>query len=747
MRKTLAVGRKEFRQIARDRRSLMVLLFVPAFFLLLYGYALSFDVQNIQLAVQDNDRSQASRDLVNAFVKSGYFQLAADVSSSREYEEMIDRGDARAALVIPAGLQRDLLTGHRVPVQVIINGDNSNTATTVMGYALSVLQTASAKYQAQTSTRLAAPLITVESRVWYNPQLRSALFLIPGLIAYIGMISAVISTSLSVVREKERGTMEQVRMAPLGTGSYIIGKTLPYFVISLATSVFIVVASMLLFRLPMNGSWLLLASGALAVSRRRVGARTDDLHHRGIAAGRVSDRRARVVPADDDAVWLRVSNCQHAGADSSDHLRRPRPLLHRRAPLDRAQRRGAVGVLGRARRARGVCGAHADARVEAIGEAMGMRRIWFVMWKEIIELRQDPRIFGIIFIAPVLQLAILGYAATTDVRNVPIVVVDADRSPGSQDLISRFTGSGIFDIVDVVSDTRDVDRYLESGDAWMALAIPASYGRNIAAGRPTTLQVVADGSDANSTNIALGYASNLIAGYTQEMVEERRAAGAPAGGGGGSIEPRVRVWFNPTLESRYFMLPGIFALLLLVVTSNLSSMAIVREREVGTLEQLNVTPLGRMELIIGKLLPYGIIGLIDVLIVLVVIVFWFEVPLRGSFWLLFGMSLIYLLTTLGLGLFTSTISHTQQQAMMTSTFFFLIPMMYLSGFIFPIENMPAVIQPITYLIPLRYFVVILRGIFLKGVGLETLWPQALALLGWGVVILTLAYMRSSKRLA
>jgi len=375
-----------------------------------------------------------------------------------------------------------------------------------------------------------------------------------------------------------------------------------------------------------------------------------------------------------------------------------------------------------------------------------MRKIWFVMWKEIIELRQDPRIFGIIFIAPVLQLAILGYAATTDVRNVPIVVVDVDRSSASQDLISRFTGSSIFQLVDVVSDAREVDRYLESGDAWMALSIPSNYGGDIAAGRSATLQVVADGSDASSTNIALGYATNLIAGYAREMMEQRRAAGAPATEAG-SIEPRVRVWFNPALESRYFMLPGIFALLLLVVTSNLSSMAIVREREIGTLEQLNVTPLGRLELIIGKLLPYGLIGLIDVLIVLVVIVFWFEVPLRGSFWLLFGMSLIYLLTTLGLGLFTSTISHTQQQAMMTSTFFFLIPMMYLSGFVFPIENMPDSIQPITYLIPLRYFVVILRGIFLKGVGLETLWPQALALFGWGVAILTLAYMRSSKRLA
>jgi len=202
-------------------------------------------------------------------VKSGYFQLTADVSSSREYEELIDRGDVRAALVIPAGLQRDLLTGRRVPVQVIINGDNSNTATTVMGYALRILQTTSAQYQLQAVTAAASGSITVESRVWYNPQLRSALFLIPGLIAYIGMISAVVSTSLSVVREKERGTMEQVRMAPLGTGAYIIGKTLPYFVISLTTSVFIVLASMPLFGLPMNGSWLLLL---LALSLYLVGA-------------------------------------------------------------------------------------------------------------------------------------------------------------------------------------------------------------------------------------------------------------------------------------------------------------------------------------------------------------------------------------------------------------------------------------------------------------------------------------------
>jgi ABC-2 type transport system permease protein len=196
-----------------------------------------------------------------------------------------------------------------------------------------------------------------------------------------------------------------------------------------------------------------------------------------------------------------------------------------------------------------------------------------------------------------------------------------------------------------------------------------------------------------------------------------------------------------------FIIPGVLALLLLVVTTNLSSMAIVREKELGTLEQLNVTPLARWELIVGKLLPYALIGALDVLLVVGVAIFWFEVPLRGSLVLLISMCLVYLLTTLGLGLFVSTISKTQQQAMMTSSFFFMIPMVFLSGFIFPIENMPPVVQQVTLLIPLRYFLVIVRGIFLKGVGLETLWPQALALAGWGLAILMLATLRSSKRLS
>ena len=379
-----------------------------------------------------------------------------------------------------------------------------------------------------------------------------------------------------------------------------------------------------------------------------------------------------------------------------------------------------------------------------------MQRLRFLVWKEFLELRKDPKLFGVLIVAPILQLTLLGYAATTDVHDVPLVVADGDRSRSSRELIARFDGSSNFSVLDVVSTVNEVEPYLERGRAWLALSIPAGYGAQLANAIPVTLQVIADGSDSNSTTVALGYATSLIGGYAQELVEARAATAPQAEGSpvrAGGIDPRIRIWFNPQLESRHFMIPGVLALVLLVVTANLASMAIVREKELGTLEQLNVTPLRRWELIAGKLVPYGVIAMVDVVLVVAVAVFWFEVPLRGSFALLLAMCLLYVICTLALGLFISTISETQQQAMMTATFFFLTPMIYLSGFIFPIENMPQVIQVFTYLIPLRYFLVIVRGIFLKGIGLDLLWPQAAALAAWGLIVLALAVSRSRKRAA
>jgi ABC-2 type transport system permease protein len=370
------------------------------------------------------------------------------------------------------------------------------------------------------------------------------------------------------------------------------------------------------------------------------------------------------------------------------------------------------------------------------------RRILTLVRKEFIELRRSPALLRLVLLAPVLQLTMLGYAATTDVRHVPLIVVDGDRSPRSRQLIEMFAASPYFDLAGEVGP-REIEPALARGRAWIGLVIPAGFGRSVDGGRALDasgprVQVVADGTDANSSGVALAYVQGLVAEFNRALVEER-------GGWRPAIDGRVRVWFNPDLESRNFMVPGVLAMLLLLITANLASMAIVREEEQGTLDQLNVTPLGRWELILGKLVPYGIVGFVDVLLVLSVAVFWFEVPLRGSVGLLLASSLVYLVCTLGLGLFVSTVSRTQQQAMMTTVFFFLIPMLYLSGFIFPIENMPVVIQWLTTVVPLRYFLVIVRGIFLKGVGLDVLWPQIAALALWGTAIVGLAAMRARKR--
>jgi ABC-2 type transport system permease protein len=265
VRQTWAVALKELRQIRRDRRTLLILLFVPAFFLFVYGYALNFDIRHIGLAVEDRDRSAASRAVVSAFVHSGYFDLVATVGGPGDVDAVLDRGQARAVLVVPARFGADVAAGRRTSLQVIVDGDNANTATTLVGYAVGLIAAVSARYEVEARLGSAlGPLITAEPRVWYNPELRSTLFLVPGLIAYIAMLTAVVSTALSVVREKEAGTMEQIRMAPISPLPYVLGKTTPYFVLSILAAMGVVAVSMALFDLPMRGSWAVLV-GSIAL--------------------------------------------------------------------------------------------------------------------------------------------------------------------------------------------------------------------------------------------------------------------------------------------------------------------------------------------------------------------------------------------------------------------------------------------------------------------------------------------------
>ncbi|GIV16514.1 MAG: transport permease protein [Armatimonadota bacterium] len=376
---------------------------------------------------------------------------------------------------------------------------------------------------------------------------------------------------------------------------------------------------------------------------------------------------------------------------------------------------------------------------------MSWQRIRHLIRKEFIQLRRDPRMLRLVIVAPIVQLIIFGYAVTTDIKHIPTAVIDADRSRESRDLVARFSNTGYFEVVVVLERPQDLAPLMDNGRVQAGVHIPHGFAKSLARGESVPLQIIVDGTDSTTASMVLGYASGVLRRYAEEIMGERlqrlrvKLVRLPV------IEERTRVWFNPELKSVNYMVPGVLCTILLIVTMVLTSMAIVREREIGTLEQIIVTPVRATELMAGKTIPFVLIGFVDMVLILLVATLWFRVPLKGSLLLLFALAVVFLLTTLGAGLFISTVSHTQQQAMMTA-FFIMLPSILLSGFMFPIENMPRVIQWVTYLIPLRYFLNIVRGIFLKGVGLEVLWGDVLALLVTGLILFSLASLRFTKRM-
>ena len=374
---------------------------------------------------------------------------------------------------------------------------------------------------------------------------------------------------------------------------------------------------------------------------------------------------------------------------------------------------------------------------------MFWRQVRHVFIKEFAQLKRNKEALRILFIAPLIQTLAFGYAATTDIRDIPFVLVDQDHSPASRALVERFTGSGYFRLVGAEPTSDRVDDWLVRGKADLALVLPSGYGRELLAGRRPQVQLLADGTDSNSSMRGLAYAAQIIGQESAVRAAELVPEGLPKPGQV-AVEPRV--WYNPDLRSRWFMVPAVIAMVLMIVLMTLGSMAIVRERESGTMEQLIVTPLDPRALMIGKLAPYAGVGMIEVLLTTAIAVLWFRVPLRGSFVELIGLSFLFVLVVLAIGLLVSTMARTQQQAMMSSMFFIMTPMIYLSGFLFPIENMPAPIRAVTYFLPLRYFAEIVRGLFLKGAGLSTLWPNALALAVFAVGLTLLAARRFRKTL-
>ncbi len=353
---------------------------------------------------------------------------------------------------------------------------------------------------------------------------------------------------------------------------------------------------------------------------------------------------------------------------------------------------------------------------------------------------------AVVFMAPILQLILLGYGANMDVDIVHTTIFDQDKTVTSREYIRNLEESGYFAIDYYTSSYKEVTELINDGKTLVGIVIPKDFEKKLNRRETVSIQTLFEGSDGNTASISLGYIQGITNRFSQKVVIETKDKYGIKIPVAGSLVPEVRVWYNPEMKTRNYMVPGIMGLILMITTLSLMSMAIVREREIGTLEQLIVTPMKKYQLLIGKLIPFTLIGFVVLFIVMLIMTQWFGIVVKGNKLFLLFTALLFVLSNLGLGLFVSTVSKTQQQAMMASVFALMMPMIYLSGFAFPIENMPQVVQYITYLIPLRYFITILRGIVLKGIGFSSLWLETLILFGMGAALLIMSSFRFSKKI-
>lgn len=372
-------------------------------------------------------------------------------------------------------------------------------------------------------------------------------------------------------------------------------------------------------------------------------------------------------------------------------------------------------------------------------------RVRYLFVKELIQVLRDKRLRITLIFPPIFQLIVFGYAANLDVKHINTAVRDLDQSVESRELITRFGSSKYFDIISYPQTQKEIEALIKKGDVILSIEIPSDFSKKLKKGNTAIVQIILDGTESNTAMIALGYVSRILSEYSTTIMIKRLNRQGMVGFEEAGVELEQRIWFNPNAESRLFYVPGVIASIAFLIPIILTAQAIVREREIGTLEQIMVTPIRSWELMLGKTLPFAMIGLADAIMIALIGVFWFEVPLRGNPLILLLGNVLFLMSSVGIGLFISTISSTQQQAQI-STFFFMMPAFILSGFAFPLENMPEWLQTITYANPLRYFLIIIRGVFLKGNGLDILWSEMLALAILGGFMIILSSLRFQKRL-
>ena len=559
------------------------------------------------------------------------------------------------------------------------------------------------------------------------------------------MIVGAMLTSLVIAREYENGTMETIRSLPIRAGEFLAGKAIPYFFIGLTDVLIAILMGQVLFGVVMKaGFWLMiLASSVYLLVALTLGLLISSVTKSQMVANQMAVL-ITYLPS------LLLSNfvfpvINMPLASTGPHPDRPGHVLYRH-PLRNLS--AEPGVRPPLAAARGPCGNVRTAydpqrhRSQKGGPlTMSWLRIREMVRKEFIQLFRDKKNRMILFVSPLLMLLIFGYVVNYDIKVIRCALNDQALTRESRLLTDSFTAGGIFRITESADTPRAMEALLLAGKIDLGITIPPDFSRRIRSGQTAAVQILADGSMSNMASVRIAYATLVLERFNAALVHELYRRDLHYG----KIDARIRTWYNPNLDSQYFFVPGIVAFVVMLISLLLTSTAIIKEREQGTMEQLIVTPLQPIELIIGKTIPYAIIAVGQMFLVMVFALFWFGIPMAGSVSLLLFATCLFLLSTLGIGLFISTVSKTQQQAMMT-TFFFILPFFMLSGFVFPIVNMPVFVQWLTFLNPLRYFLIIIRGIFLKGVGLHVLWPQYAALAVLGVAVFAGAIGRFRKRL-
>ncbi|BAZ40945.1 ABC-2 type transporter [Calothrix sp. NIES-4101] len=756
---------KELKQFRRDKLTVALAFALPLITLLLFGFAIRLETKNIPLAIQDFERSPSSRAYIERLFATNQFQPVQ--LSSRESlanpNKIIDSGLAKAVIIIPPEFSDRIHRNQQSPVQVLVDGTDGNNARVIKN---SIRATTRFFLQNQKLLSLNNQIIP-HIRLWFNPGRKESLYIVPGVFAVNLWIFLSLLSAIAMVREKEQGTILQIYSTSLSARELILGKGLAYLIIGLIQAVFIIIPGIFIFQLWFAGSPIpLLLTTPIYLSASVLfglfmGCRTNTQSAavQGVATTGFLTAYllsgfiypvdnipfplslvSYIVPARYYILITRDAFVRGTGWGGIWHV----PLILIGFCLILFI--GCDRILWRmqfSENIRQVNSRHAIALPNNNNfNNLFASRFWSLIIKEIKQTLGNKQLIFLLIFPATIQLLVFGFALNPDVNNLKLGIVDYSQTPASRDLIAAFTENHVFKAKYHNDNQKQLAKQVREGNITAGLVIPPEFNRNIRQGKTTDIQIFIDAVDANTAGIASGYASQIVSKYNQTLNEKNSLNNSTFS----LIEPQINILYNPGLISSWFLVPGVLGLVLTLMSSLVAAAALVREKESGTLEQLLMTPASDWEILLAKVVPLFLLLILDVFLALAISRLIFHLPFRGNFPLFLLLSSLAIFVGISIGLFLATISPTQIRTQLTA-FFINLPLNTLSGTITPIESMPIFFQYLSWLNPLRHYVAIIRGILLKGVGLEVLYPHAIALALFAIILLAISSNKFRNQLS